>query len=409
MPAASGGVRLPGAAPELRSVTALHKTALHKRVRASVLRPKTQSVKPEYATVGQLTTVYLCVRALLLVADILAAHISYGGHLGGPVGAWDSHFYLSVAQSGYPAVAAKVGGQLTYSSAGVSPVFPFCIWLVRWFGVPALGAGIVVSAISGWVATMIVWQLGTAIGGEELGYGSALLFMVFPGMAISWGLTYCECVGTALVAGALMMMTNKRWFIAGVLGAFATATSPVALMLVPAALVPAVQAVRRRQAPAALLTATIAPVGFLGFALWEAVQYHDLLFYWHLQHQAWGDSVDFGRSFIRLLLHPWQGGYQGKGWLMWVGLVAVLFACVALGKAKLPGFITAYSVSVFVLLFITNEGFKPRLLTWAFPALIAVAATMKSRSRQTLVTAFAALMIVVFFAYVLLGNTMVQP
>ena len=379
------------------------------KVKASMLQPKLQSVKRKYATVGQLTAAYLCVRALLLLADILAAHVSYGGHLGGPVGAWDSHFYISVAQSGYPAVAAKVGGQLTYSSAGVSPVFPLCIWIVTWFGIPALGAGIVVSAISGWVATMIVWRLGTAIGGDEIGYGSAVLFMVFPGMAISWGLTYCECVGTALAAGALMTMTKEKWFIAGVIGAFATATSPVALMLVPAALVPAVQAVRRRQAPAALLTAIIASMGFLGFALWEAVQYHDLLFYWHQQRQAWGDTVDFGRSFVRLLLHPWQGGYQGKGWLMWVGLVAVLLACDALRKAKLPGVITAYSLSVFVLLFITNEGFKPRLLTWAFPALIAVAVTMKSRSRQTLVTAFAGLMIVVFFAYVLLGNTMVQP
>jgi hypothetical protein len=93
----------------------------------------------------------------------------------------------------------------------------------------------------------------------------------------------------------------------------------------------------------------------------------------------------------------------------WVGLVAVLLACAALHKAKLPGFITAYSLSVFVLLLITNEGLKPRLLTWAFPALIAVAATMKSRSRQTLVTVFAALMVIVFFAYVLLGNTMIQP
>jgi len=60
--------------------------ALPGRMKALSLHPQVQSVKRRYATVGQLTAIYLCVRALLLVADILAAHVSYGGHLGGPVG-----------------------------------------------------------------------------------------------------------------------------------------------------------------------------------------------------------------------------------------------------------------------------------------------------------------------------------
>ncbi|MGH9030206.1 MAG: hypothetical protein ACRDV4_11415, partial [Acidimicrobiales bacterium] len=76
----------------------------------------------------------------------------------------------------------------------------------------------------------------------------------------------------------------------------------------------------------------------------------------------------------------------------------------------LPAFVNVYCASVFVLLFVSNQlGFKPRLLSWAFPALIAVAVTVRERARQTLVLAFAALLPVVLIAYTTIGNTLVQP
>jgi hypothetical protein len=363
------------------------------------------------AQIAQVTVAYLAVRAVLLIANVLAAHQSYGGHLAGPVASWDSHFYLSIARSGYPAeVLRNADGSLAYSSAAFLPVFPLLIAAVAHLGVPVVGAGIIVSVLAGWVATVAVWQLGTAVGDQQLGYGSAILFMTFPGMAISWGLIYSECVGTALVAISLLLMMHGRWVTAGVAGALASATSPVALALVVPALFLAVQEMRlHRRLSWALYTAILCPVGFVGFVLSDGIRYHDLLYYWHLQHEAWGVDIDFGKGLVLLLGHLWRGGYQGPAWLEWVAVVAVLLAGWAMYKARLPGFITAYVVATILLLFLSNQGLKPRLLTWAFPALIAVAAVLKPRSRNTLALAFMGLMPMLFLAFTTLGSQMVQP
>jgi len=363
------------------------------------------------AQVGQVTLAYLAVRAVLLIANVLAAHQSYGGHLAGPVASWDSHFYLSIARSGYPAeVLRNADGSLGYSSAAFLPLFPLLIAAVAHLGVPVVGAGIIVSVLSGWVATVAVWQVGTAAGGEQLGYGSAILFMTFPGMAVSWGLIYSECVGTALAAISFLLMMQRRWVAAGVAGGLATATSPVALVLVVPALFLAAQEMwRNRRLPWALYTALLCPVGFVGFVLADGIRYHNLLYYWHLQHEAWGVNIDFGKGLVILLWHMWQGGYQGPAWLEWVAIVAVLLAGWAMYKARLPGFINAYVVATVLFLFFSNQGLKPRLLTWAFPALIAVAAVLKPRSRNTLALTFMGLMPLLFLAFTTLGSRMVQP
>ncbi|MGO9890731.1 MAG: hypothetical protein ACLP0L_22920 [Solirubrobacteraceae bacterium] len=358
----------------------------------------------------RLLGIYAIVRVALLTADVFAAHVSYGSNLDGPLHSWDSNWYLIVASHGYPPVAPTAGGRLTYSAAGFLPVFPGLIRIFTVFDLSSLKAALIVSLIGGAVTTLLVWRLATAVLDEAAGWNAAVLFVLFPGMGISWGLFYCECVGLAFVAGSLLLMLRERWILAGVVGAFATATSPLALPLVLGAAVPAIQAVRRRQVPGALFTVFLVPTGFLGYVTLLSLHYHDARFWWHLQTQAWGASVDFGRSLLALLPHLWRIGYQGPAWLEWIGLAAVAAAVYCLWRAKLPGCINAYCAGVLLLLFVSNSlGFKPRLLTWAFPVLIAVAAIARPRTWLALVIAFACLLPIVFLVYTMLGNSMAQP
>ena len=185
------------------------------------VEPAYQWLRPALPLLG----IYAIVRIGLLIADALAGHISYGTHPDGPLTAWDGHWYLSVAAHGYPAVAPVAGGHLTYSAAGFEPVFPAFIRAAEAIGFTAVQAALVVSMIAGAVSVVLVWRLGTALFDERVGGVAAILFALFPGMAISWGMTYCECVGLALVAGCLLLMVQQRWFWAGVTGALATATS----------------------------------------------------------------------------------------------------------------------------------------------------------------------------------------
>ncbi len=370
-------------------------------------------VEPTYRwfrPVLPLLGIYAMVRIGLAVADALAAHLSYGTHPDGPLTAWDGNWYLAVAAHGYPAVAPTAAGHLTYGAAGFEPVFPALIRVMEAAGFTAVQAAVAVSIVAGAVSVVLVWRLATVIFDEQVGKIAAILFIVFPGMAIAWGMTYSESVGLALAAGCLLLMVKERWFWAGVSGALATATSPMALPLAVAALVAVIQALRRRQAPGALIALALIPTGFIAYVVLLGVRYHDMLYWWHLQHEAWGARVDFGKSLLVLLAHPWTGGYQGKGWMEWVGVIVVIAAIAILVRSKLPAPLIFYCLATFALMFVSNSlGFKPRFLTWAFPALIGLAAISRRRGWQPIAMGFAFLMPLVFIAYASFGDYMIQP
>ena len=364
---------------------------------------------PRLSTLWRLTALYFAVRTVLLIADVLVAHQSYSGRLAGPLLSWDSHFYILIAQHGYPATVLRSGGSLTYSPAAFPPGLPLLIRLLAITGTPYVGAAIEVSVLCGWATTLLMWQIGSDVGGDRLGYNSATLLAVFPGMGVAWGLIYSEAPGAMFVAASLLMLMRRRWLLAGLAGAAATLCSPVALALVVPALYLVVRDLRHKKPSGALVSATLTPLGFVGFALWDGIRYHDLLYYWHLQHDAWGVSVDFGRGLVGLLGHLWAAGYQGPAWLEWTAVVAVALTIVAMLKAKLPAVLNFYIGASLLGLFCSNQGLKPRLLVWAFPALIAVARSVRAPSLRTLTVGFAMLMPMVFMAFTTLGNTMVQP
>jgi hypothetical protein len=223
---------------------------------------------PWAGPVLRLLGVYAVVRVVLLLADVLSAHLAYGGDLNGPLRSWDSHLYLQVAAHGYPAVAPLLNGHYTYSTAAFEPVFPALVAIVTFAAVPPVAAAVVVSMVCGALATVLVWRLALELTDHATAWRSAVLFAVFPGMGVAWGLLYSECVGLALAAWCLLLMLRRRWLAAGVVGLLATATSPMALPLALAALVPVVQSLRRHRFPGAIVTVVLVPLGFLGFAAW---------------------------------------------------------------------------------------------------------------------------------------------
>jgi len=373
---------------------------------ASWVEPAYRALRPALPLLG----LYVVVRLGLLLTDALAAHLTYGARPDGPLTAWDGHWYLSVAATGYPAVAPRVGGRLAYGAPGFEPVFPALIRAVQLLRCTPVQAALAVSFVGGAVAVVLVWRLGTALFDARVGSVAAMLFAVFPGMAVAWGMLYCECVGLALVAGSLLCMVKGRWVWAGLLGALATATSPMALPLVLGPVVAVVDDLRHRRTPRALAAVVLVPLGFAAYAGFLALRYHDALFWWHLQAQAWGARVDFGRSLALLLVHPWSGGYQGRGWMEWLGLGAAVAGAVALVRARVPAFVTAYCLGAFAVMLVSNSiGFKPRFLAWSFPALVAAAALTRRRGWQPLLVGFALLLPLVLIAYASLGDYMIQP
>jgi hypothetical protein len=72
--------------------------------------------------------------------------------------------------------------------------------------------------------------------------------------------------------------------------------------------------------------------------------------------------------------------------------------------------VSIYCIGVFVLSFVSNQlGFKPRMLVWAFPALIAIAALSRRKGWQVIALTFAGLLPIVFLLYSTIGNYIIQP
>ncbi|MDE3087262.1 MAG: hypothetical protein KGJ77_10910, partial [Acidobacteriota bacterium] len=112
------------------------------------------------AAAAPLIGIYLCVRAGLLVADALSAHLGFGNALSGPLLAWDAHWYVQIASQGYPAHPAMASGQLTYNAANFLPFFPVLIRAVEGVGLSAVVSASLVSWDAGAAATLLVWRLG---------------------------------------------------------------------------------------------------------------------------------------------------------------------------------------------------------------------------------------------------------
>jgi hypothetical protein len=356
--------------------------------------------------------VYLLARGILLVATAVVAHGTYGGRFLAPASSWDGAWYLRVAASGYPSGSPTDHGHLTYAAGAFQPVLPVLIrttsFLLGW-SLPA--AALVVSILGGAMTVLATWRLAAAVTDARSAYWGAVLFCVFPGMGIAWGLVYAEAVALGLAALCLMFLVRKRWMYAGIFGFLATLTSPLAFPLTLAAAVGGAQALRGRARVRQIAPLGLVPLGFVAFAVGIGLRHHDLLYWWHLQHAAWNQSFDFGRSLVRTIANPASGAITGPGWLSLLGAVAVVGMALCVWRAHLPATLWVYFAGVLLLLACsTTLGFKPRLLAWpALVGLIGVAMCLRPVARWALAVASAVLMVAVFVAYSTVGNVMAQP
>jgi hypothetical protein len=379
-------------------------------VPSAVLEAIKQLIKPSMYPLLQVLALYMIVRVGLFLAEILLSHLTFQGHLVDPIEGWDSSAYLRIASHGYPRNAIKIKGVLTYNDGAFFPVFPFLIRMVSFLGLTVLQAGIIVSLIGGAVSAVLAWKIAGDLYGPEVAWIAAVLFCLFPGMAVSWGLIYSESVGIAFVAGALLLMLRKQWVWAGVVGAFATATSPLAVPLIGAAFLVGIIALVKSERPVTFITGIISSVGVVGFIVLIGERMHDLFFWFDLEKQAWGSQIDFGTGLLGQLPHFWASGNDGRSWMELLAIFAVLGSLVALARARMPAVLTSYTLFSLLFLFIGNNlGFKPRLLTWAFPALIAIAFATRRKGWQFVAISFAILLPIVFLFYAGLGDISVQP
>jgi hypothetical protein len=282
----------------------------------------------------------------------------------------DTGFYRGIAQYGYTGDPAR---------PAFFPLFPLLIHFASYLtGGDYLIAGLVTSIACGAASAIGVWALAARVCGRRVADHAVMLFCVFPG-AMTFSILYSEPLAVALGAAALLALLDRRWLLAGIVGALGTAERPTLIVLAVVSGVAAVQAIWTRREWRALLAPALTPLGMLAYFGYLWYQYHNFAHWFWVENKGWHQHFDWGSQTFRMLLwlNPWDAHHK-----LWVVMLIIMFAAAVAGialmlAARLPLPVILFGILT-ILLVVTssNEGTRPRFVWTAFPIFIGAAARL---------------------------------
>jgi hypothetical protein len=319
---------------------------------------------------------------LLILAAWYGSDAIYGqGH------AWtwhflfkDAGFYLGIAEHGYPrGLPSPWNGSWAAVRAAFFPLFPL---LIRFTSLLTGGnyqvAGLVVTILAGAASAAGVWALAARVRDRRVADRAVMLYCFFPG-AMTFGLLYSEPLAVALGAGALLALLDRRWLLAGIIGALGTAERPTLIVLVAVSGVAALQAIWTRREWRALLAPVLTPLGILAFFGYLGRRYHDYAFWFQVEREGWHQHIDWGVHSLRLVF--WADPAATK-YKVFLAVLTIMFVAAAAGiammiAARLPIPLTLFGILVVLMcVFSYGQSTKPRFVWAAFPLFIGAAAKL---------------------------------
>lgn len=211
-------------------------------------------------------------------------------------GGFDGVHYITIAENGY----------IAESTQAFFPVFP---QLMRFFylhlKMNALFSGLLVSNLSLFIAIALFWKLLKLDFKESRVFPIIILLLLFPN-SFFLGAVYSESTFLALLFGAFLAARKGKWWLAGMLGAIASATRFIGIFILPALLVELwlerreekIHRMITRADVSRFLAVCLVPLGLLLYMNYLQVHFNDPLKFLHVQ-QTFGA----GRSDNIVLLY----------------------------------------------------------------------------------------------------------
>jgi len=307
---------------------------------------------------------------------------------------WDGAWFLRIVHHGYPADLPMVHGHVAANTIAFFPLFPL---IVRGAASTGLSAGVlalVLSAVTGATAVYGVGLLARRLGGDAAGRRSALLFAVFPG-AFVFSLAYSEGIVITCVSLGLLALLDRRWWLAGALGALATASSPVALAFVVSCAWCAGRAVVRERRYAALVAPLLAASGFVAYMAYT-VLHTGRIDAWRLTERGgWKSypSLEYPFRILGTFLRDPRAPTL-TGQILFFGTLAAAVGIVLMVREHQPAPVLLYGICAVGAAAISQPvGLRPRFLLLAFPMVIALGTRYEGRAHRWLVGLSAVLLL----------------
>jgi hypothetical protein len=348
-------------------------------------------VRPDRGTLARLAGWYALSRVVVWGAVLGGWTLQPDLSLYALVRRLDASWYLDIARFGYAAQAATETAVEAHGAAvlrgAFSPLWPLLIRVVRVPGVPLEISATVLALLLGFGVVVGSWVLVARLVDQDAADRAAVLVAFFPGSVV-FSIAYAESLTLCLVVACLLALHERRWLLAGIAAALATAARPNALALVGACAWAAAAAIRRNSDWRSVIAPALAPLGavvFHGFLWWRTGRMDA----WQLiQRNGWDERVDLGVHNAQRLgeLIRWTEPDPGTV-LLGAGVLVVAVGAWALWRWRPPGALSIYAAGVIGLAMIARTlGPRPRFVLTALPLVWALAVWLRGeRFRAVLV------------------------
>jgi Gpi18-like mannosyltransferase len=299
-------------------------------------------------------------------------HGDTGGHgaAAEPWRRWDALWFLQTARHGY------VFDSSTQSNTSVFPLYPATIAAVTRAGIDEVWAGVLISNVCLYVATVFMLMLAEGVVDPSTARRAALALLLFPSAFVLSGV-YSESMFLMASLATLQFARERRWALTGVSGLAASLTRLAGIALV----VPvAIEFARWRHDA----------IGWRRHARWLLlVPAGTLIFFVLLQIEtgAWSNYFNAQVHWQKALDWPWVG-FQGETahwrWrpaaLLNIGPVVMVAALLPTVYRKFGAVWGGYTLAGLMLPVCASSWMgMPRYVLMLFPAFVAIADLLRPR------------------------------
>jgi len=329
--------------------------------------------------------VYFACRVLTVGAVAIADRTTHNSIVA-DLTTWDGTWFLRAVRHGYPAHLPMVDGHVAANPIAFFPLFPLVVRGLAALGIDPGAGALVVSGLTGATAVVAVGFLARRLAGDMAAGRAALLFAVFPGTS-AFSFAYSEGIVITCVGLGLIALLDRRWWLAGMLGAVATAASPVALAFVVSCAYCGVRAARVERRPWPLAAPVLAPLGFVAYMAYLWAHTGSLMAWRLTERGGWKSfpSATYPFRIVWAFVHdPLSPTLTGQ--ILFVGTVAAVVGVVLMVKERQPVPVVLYGICALGAAAVSQPvGLRPRFLMLAFPVVIAAGTRYRGWTHRALV------------------------
>ena len=317
---------------------------------------------------------------------------------------WDTHHYLHIAQGGYHGT-----GDRTYLIAFL-PLYPLLIKIFSFLlnGNYILSA-LVVSNISYAVAAYYLYKIVVLDYSRSIAVRAVIFFSIFP-TAYFLHAGYTESLFLALTISSFYYGRRGRWFLAGFIGMFATATRITGVVL-PVALVVEYLEQKKfniKDIRKDFFWLFLTSIGLISYLMINYLSFGDPLKFLEFQKVKWTKSLAFPLNGMLVALYSGLG--KNPSFSMITGWSEFIFGAGALVLTFWMAFRFRISYTVFMFLTwicITSTSFWlsiPRYSLTMFPVFIAFALFGENKEIHYLITFLSLLFLSLYLSIFIQGS-----